>query len=87
MGLHLCLTQGNAISPVERVSVLVHEDGSFEFRLGGSSRLVREAGPAVICFQQIHHEFTAQFSMASDYGLKLTHVDSHQHIHMNPGHF
>jgi predicted glycoside hydrolase/deacetylase ChbG (UPF0249 family) len=83
-GLHLCLTQGRAISTPESLPDLVDETGNFRHNarklllLGTRNR---EVGPLL---DQIGNEFSAQLSLARDYGVNLTHVDSHQHIHMNP---
>jgi predicted glycoside hydrolase/deacetylase ChbG (UPF0249 family) len=37
--------------------------------------------------RQIRREFEAQLAIARDHGLKATHADSHQHVHMNPAIF
>jgi predicted glycoside hydrolase/deacetylase ChbG (UPF0249 family) len=34
--------------------------------------------------RQIRREFEAQLAVARDHGLRPTHADSHQHVHMNP---
>jgi predicted glycoside hydrolase/deacetylase ChbG (UPF0249 family) len=81
-GLHLSLTQGRAVLPRAQLSDLVDTAGNFRhsaqhFLLlrGGQ----RDAG----VMSQIRAEFAAQFALARDYGIPLTHVDSHQHVHMN----
>jgi predicted glycoside hydrolase/deacetylase ChbG (UPF0249 family) len=82
-GLHLCLTQGRAISAPESVPDLVDETGIFR---QGAIRLLMLGvrGEFGTLLRQVRDEFAAQFALAKDHGISLTHVDSHQHIHMNP---
>jgi chitin disaccharide deacetylase len=80
-GLHLSLTQGSAAAAPGAVHGLVDETGQFchsalwFMRLNSSNR-----GDL---FRQIQDEFSAQLALARDHDIDLTHVDSHQHIHMN----
>lgn len=84
VGLHLSLTLGKALAPHQQLPDIVDAAGnmmksaSHFMLLSGPNR----ARPAI--YQQIHREFDAQFSRARDEGIALTHVDSHQHVHMNP---
>jgi predicted glycoside hydrolase/deacetylase ChbG (UPF0249 family) len=80
VGLHVSLTQGRAIAG-PRLSRLVDESGSFKLRAQDLIR-VRRADTALI--EQIKTEMRAQLTRALEFGLTLTHVDSHQHVHMNP---
>lgn len=86
MGIHLCLTMGRAIAPLEHVTALVDESGNLKLsarRLVFSSFERRNDGLLL----QIRREFEAQLSLAYDYGLRPTHADSHEHVHMNPAIF
>ncbi|MBI3299573.1 MAG: ChbG/HpnK family deacetylase [Elusimicrobia bacterium] len=77
VGLHFCLTEGR---PLSRCPSLTGPGGAFLDRrtllaralLGGVSR------------EEIRAELEAQLDRAADLGLSLTHVDSHQHVHMCP---
>jgi predicted glycoside hydrolase/deacetylase ChbG (UPF0249 family) len=83
VGIHLSLTLGKARARIEDVPDLVDADGNFTwssrrlhfYSFGYSERRVAE---------QIRREFAAQLALARDSGLRLTHADSHQHVHMNP---
>ena len=82
-GLHLCLTQGRAALPPAQLPHLVDTAGNFRqsaqhYLLLRGSRIERGD-----LRSQIHAEFAAQFALARDYGIPLTHVDLHQHVHMN----
>jgi len=80
VGLHVCLTQGRAASGPD-VYRLVDYCGMFKL---GPQHLIR-AGPSdATLIDQIRAEIKAQLAWAVDLGLTLTHVDSHQHVHMNP---
>ena len=82
VGLHLCLTQGTAIAPVAKIRGLASEDGIFKLKASHLVMLRRHNSASLL--DQIRVEFSAQFALAKDLGVNLTHVDSHQHIHMNP---
>ena len=82
-GLHLCLTQGQAVAKLSSVSDLVDEAGNF--RHSALNLLLLRTGTVDRgnLLRQIEEEFSAQLARAKDHGIALTHVDSHQHIHMN----
>lgn len=82
IGLHLCLTHGRPLSPPDQVANLVDDDTG-EFRLG-AGYFFRTRRPDETTIRQIRTELSAQFAWVADRGLPLTHVDSHQHIHMAP---
>lgn len=82
-GLHLCLTQGRAVAPHGNVPDLVDEAGNLRHSALRLMLLGRRDGQRGDLFRQIHDEFSAQFALAKDHGIALTHVDSHQHVHMN----
>ena len=84
IGIHLSLTLGRAVAPRNEVPDLIDDDGNLKLTAG---RLILasyedERGRALL--RQIRREFEAQLAMARDYGLRPTHADSHQHVHMNP---
>jgi chitin disaccharide deacetylase len=85
MGLHLSLTQGHPVAPREIVPDLVDAEGRLALSAG---RLVgmswqSEKQHAKI-YDQIRTELNAQIGLLRDRGFELTHLDSHQHFHMNP---
>jgi predicted glycoside hydrolase/deacetylase ChbG (UPF0249 family) len=80
VGLHVALTQGSAVAG-PRLDRLVSESGAFRLRAGQLIRIGRRQAALI---EQIRLEIRAQLARASDLGLPVTHVDSHQHVHMNP---
>jgi len=80
VGLHLSLTQGRAIVG-PRLTRLVDETGRFKLR---ARDFITARRQDVALIEQIRAETRAQLTKALDLGLPLTHVDSHQHVHMNP---
>jgi predicted glycoside hydrolase/deacetylase ChbG (UPF0249 family) len=83
VGIHLSLTLGKSVAAPRDVPDLVDESNGFRW----SSRqllLNRFSGNQQGLVAQIRREFEAQLSLAFDYGLRPTHADSHQHVHMNP---
>jgi chitin disaccharide deacetylase len=80
VGLHVSLTQGRAVAKPDPYR-LVDECGRFNLP---PQRLIRASRKDSTLIKQIRTEIRAQLSRALDLGLALTHVDSHQHVHMNP---
>jgi predicted glycoside hydrolase/deacetylase ChbG (UPF0249 family) len=86
IGVHLSLTLGRAVAHADQVPALVDESGNLKLsarRLifasfgSGDGRLLRE----------VRRELKAQLALALDCGIRPTHADSHQHVHMNPAIF
>jgi chitin disaccharide deacetylase len=83
IGIHLSLTLGKSVAGVHQVPDLARENDDFRW----SSRqllLCKFAGKKQALAAQIRRELEAQLNLALDYGLRPTHADSHQHVHMNP---
>lgn len=91
IGLHLTLTSGPSVLSPERIPLLVDEKGRFRHSFAslfsglnwGSAEKRRD-------FQrQVHEEWLAQFylfkALHLEYGFRVDHLDSHQHIHLIPG--
>lgn len=79
-GVHLNLTQGRPVLAEERVPSLVDKDGRF-FPLG--SLLARLALGRVEP-QEIVAEWRAQIAVTRGAGVRISHLDSHQHVHLIP---
>ncbi len=80
-GIHLCVVGGE--TPVSRpadVPSLVREG---RFRSGWPS-VAAAAAAGRIRIRDVEHEWAAQILRAVDAGLRVTHLDSHQHIHLLP---
>jgi chitin disaccharide deacetylase len=87
IGIHLSLTLGKAIAPINEVPDLVDAEGNLKLK---AAQLILAAfkgrqGDAV--FRQIRREIEAQLALALDHGLRPSHADSQQHVHMNPAIF
>ena len=80
VGLHVSLTQGRAVAG-RHVYRLIDDGCEFKLR---PQRLIRASRNDAILIDQIRAEMRAQLAKALDFGLALTHADSHQHVHMNP---
>ncbi len=83
LGLHFNLTLGRPVSPSVEVPSLVDQSGNFYRRSRAEWRLLARGFRR----QDILREFQAQLKRYLDSGLDLTHVDSHQHVHVLPGVF
>jgi predicted glycoside hydrolase/deacetylase ChbG (UPF0249 family) len=77
IGLHFCLTEGKALSGP---CTLTDEAGNFLNRM----QLLKKVFRNQIRKEDVLNEFTLQLQKFSTFELPLSHVDSHQHIHMNP---
>src|SRR5262249_34284718 len=87
IGVHLSLTLGKATARPDLVPDLVDAEGNLKL---SADRLLLssfkgERGGRLIA--QIGRELDSQLALARDCGLEPTHVDSHQHVHMNPAIF
>lgn len=86
VGLHACLTCGPAVLPPHMVPLLVGEAGRFRHSFAGLWQLLR-SGRRAEALAQIEAELRAQWLAVRRRGLALSHIDSHQHVHMLPGLF
>jgi predicted glycoside hydrolase/deacetylase ChbG (UPF0249 family) len=87
VGVHLSLTLGRPAANPGTVPDLLDEQGAFK---SSALRLLLQPFTSDQQRQllvQIRTEFEAQIGLALDCGLQPTHVDSHQHVHMNPAIF
>lgn len=82
IGIHLCLVGSlpTILSPKE-VPTLVEPDGLVP---ESYAEFMKRAVMGHIDYQQVHRELDAQMEKIMAVGLNITHVDSHQHLHMLP---
>ena len=85
IGVHLSLTLGKAIAPMRDVPDLVDEAGNL--KLSAARIIAANLARRPQLISQIRRELEAQLGRARDCGLRPTHADSHQHVHMNPAIF
>ena len=81
IGVHLTLIEEFPLCPASEVESLV--DGSGHF-YGSYKRFVAEILCGRITRADVYRELDRQISHVLDQGLDVTHLDSHQHIHVLP---
>jgi hopanoid biosynthesis associated protein HpnK len=81
VGLHLTLVEEQAILGREILPTLVDESGRLP---PTSGEFLRRALLARISWDEVEREIAAQIARFQNTGLRLSHLDSHQHLHMFP---
>jgi len=79
-GVHLNATQGRPVLPAARVPSLVDADGCFRPL---TSFVLRLAGGRV-ALDELVAEWRAQIAAVRGVGVRISHLDSHQHVHLIP---
>ncbi len=82
VGIHFTLANGNPILPPDEIPSLVRADGTFHENYIAFLKLYVQGK---ISNEEIKSELAAQLEKIHRAGLKLTHFDSHQHLHHFPG--
>lgn len=82
IGIHLCLVGSlpTVLSPKE-VPTLVNADGLVP---ESYAEFMKKAWTGKIDYGQVYDELDAQIEKIMATGLAITHIDSHQHLHMLP---
>jgi predicted glycoside hydrolase/deacetylase ChbG (UPF0249 family) len=80
-GLHLSLVDGTPVSDPRDVPTLVRNDG--RFHCSYASFLAHYLS-GKIDLADVEREFRAQLRKATNAGLHISHLDSHQHLHVLP---
>lgn len=75
VGIHLVLTYGEPL--VEGHKTIVDENGAFH----KLSYFDKHYG--IFAPEEVEREFTAQLERVLESGVRLTHMDSHHHVHMS----
>jgi hypothetical protein len=76
IGLHFCITEGQSLCDA---SSITNSNGEFYNWKKINSLLLN----GKVNKGDIYNELEAQYFNISNEGIKITHIDSHQHIHMN----
>lgn len=84
VGIHLTLVNGFPVSAPEDIPSLVTREGVF---LDDHSLFVNAFLTGRIALSDVRRELLAQAEKMKRTGLTLTHIDSHQHMHVLPGIF
>lgn len=78
-GLHFNLSEGRPVS--SGLELLTGPDGSFPGKKSARDRLMRH-DPRLA--DEIRQELRAQAAVLRDAGIRLSHLDGHQHVHILP---
>lgn len=81
VGVHLNLSQGNPVSPANRIPSLVNKQG--ELHLGPLDLWMRFLTKR-LSLENIHTECRAQILKVIEAGIAPTHLDGHLHVHLLP---
>ena len=81
IGVHLNLTQGRPVCPASQVPTLVNSEGFFYPSPGvlAGRILNRKIHPG-----EVENELRTQIEKIASAGIRITHLDSHKHIHLLP---
>ncbi|MDO9559479.1 MAG: ChbG/HpnK family deacetylase [Syntrophales bacterium] len=79
-GVHLNLTEGRPLSP--GLETITGKDGCFYGKQQGHRRLMNRGDDAL--GKEIRREFAAQIQALRDAGVRMDHLDGHQHVHIFP---
>ncbi len=82
VGIHFTLANGNPVLPPKEIPTLVTADGFFHENY---IVFLKRYMSGKISLDEVRSELAAQLEKILQTGLKLTHVDSHQHLHHVPG--
>jgi predicted glycoside hydrolase/deacetylase ChbG (UPF0249 family) len=80
IGVHLNLTAFSPVSPPHEIQTLVTDKGSFLKKYQLILRLIS----GLISLDEVHLELNRQIEKVREAGLDISHLDSHEHIHMLP---
>jgi hopanoid biosynthesis associated protein HpnK len=81
VGIHLAVTQVRPILGADRLPALTGGRDTFP---AGPAALIRRLSAGNEIRREIVAEFSAQVCRAQDLGVRVTHLDSHQHVHLLP---
>jgi hopanoid biosynthesis associated protein HpnK len=81
VGLHLALVEERAVLGPDVLPTLVDETGRFPRT---SAEFIQRAILGGISWHEVEQEIAAQIALFEKTGLRLSHLDSHQHLHMFP---
>jgi predicted glycoside hydrolase/deacetylase ChbG (UPF0249 family) len=82
LGVHLTLTEERPVSAVESVRSLLIDGATFAPNPG---EFIKRYLPGAIAMREVALEFEAQVARVRAAGIRVTHLDGHQHLHALPG--
>lgn len=81
IGLHLALVEERSVLGPDVLPTLVDETGRFPRT---SAEFIQRAILGGISWHEVEQEIAAQIALFEKTGLRLSHLNSHQHLHMFP---
>jgi len=81
-GIHLTLTEEEPASKRDDIPTLLDNDQCFHDH---AITFIKRYMVRKISLDEVKQELDAQICKILDYGVSVSHLDSHQHIHMLPG--
>lgn len=82
VGVHLTLVAERPVLSPKRIPSLIGENG---YLLPDHVAFIRRYISGRICKEELRAECEAQILLAHRFGIRPTHLDSHQHLHVLPG--
>ena len=82
VGIHLTLVAEQPVLPPEKIPSLVDGDGCL---MPDHVAFIRRYMKGGVRMEELRAECEAQILRARQMGVQLTHIDSHQHLHVLPG--
>ncbi len=82
VGIHLTLVAERPVLPPESIPSLIGDNG---YLLPDHTAFIRRYISGGISKEELRAECEAQILRAKKLGIQLTHIDSHQHLHVLPG--
>ena len=79
VGIHLNVFEGKPVAPPESIPGLLDHDGNFL-----RADVIRKARRLELSEREVYLEFAAQVEKCLARGVRLNHIDSHQHLHLFP---
>lgn len=82
VGVHLTLVGEQPVAPLFKVPSLIDDAGRFAAQY---PQFLLRYMKGLVSLSEIKLELTAQIEKVVQHGLEITHLDSHQHLHVFPG--
>ena len=80
--MHLTLIGEKPLLPLEQIPSLVDENGYLAEKY---PQFMARFFKGAVSLKEVRAELAAQIQKVIDSGLRVTHIDSHQHLHVLPG--
>ncbi len=82
IGIHLTLIEEEALSNKEDITTLLDNNGRF---YGHAVSFMKRYFLGKVSLDEVRRELDAQIQKVLNNSIEISHLDSHQHIHMLPG--